>query len=86
MDGAQREAALIPIEDIFADCPAVTLPDFYARLAHAGAPIYQKKIKTDHPLGTRVRFYDKNGFFALAEAALDSEGEEILRSLRLFVL
>lgn len=86
MSEAQRVAALIPIEDIFADCPAVTLPDFYARLAHAGAPIYQKKIKTDYPLGTRVRFYDKEGFFALAEAARDSEGEEILKSLRLFVL
>ncbi len=86
MSEAEKEASVIPVEDIFSDLPKIELPDFYARLAHAGAPIYQKKIKTDLPLGTRVRFYDKNGFFALAEAATDTEGEAILQSLRIFVL
>ena len=86
MSEEQRRSLLIPTEEIFATLPSVTLPDFYARLAHAGAPIYQKKIKTSFPLGTRVRFYDRTGFFALAEAAEDAEGESILRSLRLFAL
>ncbi len=86
MTEEQKAASLIPVEDIFAASARVILPDFYARLAHAGAPIYQKKIKTAFPLGTRVRLCDKNGFFALAEASTDTEGEAILRSLRIFVL
>ena len=86
MTEEQRLRTLIPTEEIFEDFPAVTLPDFFARLAHAGAPLYQKKLKTDFPLGARVKLYDKEGFFALAEAAEDAEGERVLRSLRLFVL
>jgi tRNA pseudouridine55 synthase len=86
MTEKERLAALIPLSEIFASFPRVTLPDFYARLAHAGAPIYQKKLKTDFALGERVAFYDKNGFFALAEAALDREDEPVLRSLRLFAI
>jgi len=86
MTEEERMHTLIPTAEIFRDLPRVDLPDFYARLAHAGAPIYQKKIKTAFPEGTRVAFYDKAGFFALTEAATDSEGEAVLRSLRLFVL
>lgn len=82
----ERESLLIPIDEIFSDFPRVTLPPFFARLALAGAPIYQKKIGTAFPEGTRVAFYDSEGFFALAEAAFDKEGEAILRSLRLFRL
>ena len=82
----ERESLLIPIDEIFSDFPRVTLPPFFARLALAGAPIYQKKIGTAFPEGTRVAFYDSEGFFALAEAALGKEGEAILRSLRLFRL
>lgn len=82
----ERESLLIPIDEIFSDFPRVTLPPFFARLALAGAPIYQKKIGTAFPEGTRVAFYDSEGFFALAEAAHDKEGEAILRSLRLFRL
>ncbi len=86
MSEEEKEKTVIPVEDIFSDLPRVTLPDFYARLAHAGAPIYQKKIGAAFPLGTRVRFYDKNGFFALAQADRDTDGADILKSLRLFVL
>lgn len=83
MTEAERLATLIPLEEIFKSEVRVTLPDFFARLALSGAPIYQKKIKTDIPLGTRVALYDKDGFFALAESA-QKEGEAVLRSLRLF--
>ncbi len=82
----EREGLLIPLSDIFAHLPAVTLPPFFARLALSGAPIYQKKIGTAFPDGQRVAFFDKEGFFALAEAATDAEGESVLRSLRLFRL
>lgn len=85
LSAAEREHTLIPLSEIFEKDARVTLPDFYARLAHAGAPIYQKKIKTSFPLGTRVALYDKDGFFALAEAA-EKDGEAVLRSLRLFKL
>lgn len=83
---AEREGLLIPLAEIFSAFPRVTLPPFFARLAHAGAPIYQKKIGTDFAEGSRVAFFDADGLFALAEAALDKEGERVLRSLRLFTL
>lgn len=80
----EREGLLIPLSEIFEGFPRVTLPPFFARLALAGAPIYQKKIGTAFDTGTVVALYDALGFFALAEAALDDEGERVLRSLRLF--
>ncbi len=83
MTEESRAATLIPLAEIFKDDERVTLPDFYARLALSGAPIYQKKIKTDIPLGTRVALYDKEGFFALAVSD-EKDGEAVLRSLRLF--
>ena len=45
---------------------------------------YLKKIGKHFDLGTRLRIYDENGFFALAKAVTDTEGERVLRSLRLF--
>ena len=80
----EREGLLIPLSEIFEGFPRVTLPPFFARLALAGAPIYQKKVGTAFDTGTVVALYDALGFFALAEAALDDEGERVLRSLRLF--
>lgn len=80
----EREGLLIPLSEIFKDFPRVVLPPFFARLALAGAPIYQKKISSSFDEGTVVALYDENGFFALAEAVTDREGERVLRSLRLF--
>ena len=80
----EREGLLIPLSEIFKDFPRVDLPPFFARLALAGAPIYQKKISSSFEEGTVVALYDENGFFALAKAVTDTEGERVLRSLRLF--
>ena len=80
----QREGLLIPLPEIFEKFPRVTLPPFFARLALAGAPIYQKKIGTAFEEGNVVALYDEYGFFALAEAVINDEGERVLRSLRLF--
>ena len=80
----EREKSLIPLSEVFKDLPKVTLPPFFARLALAGAPIYQKKIGTAFEDGKRVALYDTDGFFALAEAVTDAEGDRVLRSLRLF--
>jgi len=63
----ERDALLIPTENLFADLPAVTLPAFYERLAKNGAEIYQKKIGTHFPGGARVRVCGGEGFFGIGE-------------------
>lgn len=55
------------VEEIFAAYSEVALPDFFARLARNGHEIYLKKINADLEVGTRVKLYDKNGFFAIGE-------------------
>ena len=77
MSEAERDALLLPIEDAFADLPAVKLPPFFAKLAHSGLEIYQKKIGTHLTDGTMVRFYDENGFFALGEVRPYEDGSAI---------
>lgn len=83
MSEGERQAALIPVEALFADCAAVTLPPFFARLAHNGLPIYLKKIGRADPLGTRLRLCDENGFFALGEVRAEAEGVAV-RPIRQF--
>ncbi|MBO5052185.1 MAG: tRNA pseudouridine(55) synthase TruB [Clostridia bacterium] len=83
MSEGERQAALIPVEGLFADCEAVTLPPFFARLAHNGLPIYLKKIGRVDPLGTRLRLCDENGFFALGEVRAEAEGVAV-RPIRQF--
>ena len=74
MTEAERMAALIPVENVFASAPAVHLPPFFARLARSGQQIYQKKIGTSYPLGHKIRMMDEGGFFALGEVReYDSE-------------
>ncbi len=77
MDDEGRRASLLPVETLFAGLPAVTLPPFFARLAHAGAEIYQRKIGTDYPEGARVRLLDEDGFFSLGEVRAFPEGSAI---------
>lgn len=67
MTDAEREAAVLPIEYIFREWREVTLPDFFARLAHSGLEIYLKKIGICAEVGERVRLSDGAGFFALGE-------------------
>jgi hypothetical protein len=63
----------------------VTLSDFYARLCRSGCEIYQHKINSHFPLGTRVRICDKDGFFALGEVREYEDGTAI-KSIKLLVL
>lgn len=74
---AERNALLLPIEDAFADLPAVKLPPFFAKLAHSGLEIYQKKIGTHYPDETMLRFFDESGFFALGEVRAYEDGSAI---------
>lgn len=85
MTEEERRACILPIESIFLTCPAVTLSRFYARLAHCGATLLQRKLQVDYPAGTRVRLCDEGGFFALAEA-VDTEEGIALRPCKLFSL
>ena len=77
MTESEREAKVLPVERIFLDLPEVKLPDFFARLAHSGLEIYQKKISTDFEIGERVRLCDKNGFFAVGEVREFDDGTAI---------
>ncbi len=77
MDIAARQALLRPTECLFRELPSVRLSDFYARLAQNGAEIYQRKINTNFPVGTRLRISDKDGFFALGEVRSYDEGTAI---------
>lgn len=77
IDIAARQALLRPTESLFRELPSVRLSDFYARLARNGAEIYQRKINTNFPVGTRLRISDRDGFFALGEIRSYDEGTAI---------
>ena len=63
----ERSALLLPTETLFTHLPKITLSDFFAGLSRNGCEIYQKKIGSSHTLGTMLRVYDKNGFYAVGE-------------------
>ncbi len=86
MDDDQRMAQLRPVEVLFAELPAVNLPNFYARLCRNGCEIYQAKIRTDLAIGTRVRICDAKGrFFALGEVR-EYESGTAIAMIKLFEL
>lgn len=84
MSEEERMAVLIPVEKVFADAPSVHLPPFFARLARSGLEIYQKKIGTSYPLGTKLRMKDDAGFFALGEVREYEEGVAI-KPIKMFL-
>lgn len=69
MSADERIAALVPSEKLFPSLDALSLPDFYARLALNGCEIYQKKIKSDFPVGAAVRVYAGREFIGLGEVS-----------------
>ena len=85
MSEDERAKVLIPTESLFYGLEAVKLPEFYERLCRNGAEIYQKKIKTDYNVGTRVRIYGKDGFFALGEV-MDYDDGSAVKAIKLFDL
>ena len=58
---------VVPVSRIFEKFRAVTLSDFFARLARSGLEIYLSKIGFSGDVGERVAMYDKDGFFAVGE-------------------
>ncbi len=86
MSDAERAAHLLPIERLFDDLPAVRLPAFFEKLSRSGCEIYQKKIGTDHKIGTRVRLFDEKGdFYALGEVR-EYEGGSAIKAIKHFAL
>lgn len=85
MTEEERISHLLPLETAFSDLAQVKLTAFYARLAHNGCEVYLQKIRTDLALGTRVRLYDADGFFAVGEVRDFADGRAIkpIKLLRL---
>lgn len=77
MSADERIAALVPSEKLFPSLDALSLPDFYARLALNGCEIYQKKIKSDFPVGAAVRVYAGREFIGLGEVGEYPDGTAV---------
>jgi tRNA pseudouridine55 synthase len=73
----ERDALLIPTEELFRSLDSVALPAFYERLAKNGAQIYQKKIGSHFPVGTLLRVHGSEGFFGIGEVREYEEGSAI---------
>ena len=82
----ERISMVRPCESLFFDCPGVHVNDFEAKLIRGGTELYQKKLQTDFPIGTRIRLYQKDLFFALGEVRDYEERGTAIKPIRLFVL
>lgn len=85
MSKEEREALVIPTEQIFKGWRGVTLSDFFSRLAHSGVELYLSKLGISLSLGERVRLSDKDGFFAIGEVR-EFENGLAIKPIRQFVL
>ncbi len=81
----ERISLLKPVENAFDELQSVTLAPFFAKLCKDGCEIYLKKIGKHFDLGTRLRIYDENGFFALGEVREYKDGNAI-KMIKLFSL
>lgn len=77
MSMEERLAALSPCEKLFGELDSVSLPDFYARLCKNGCEIYQKKIKTAFPVGTRLRVYGGGDFIGVGDVREYPDGTAV---------
>lgn len=86
MDMGERLERLRPVEELFSDLEAVSLPDFYRTLCRNGCEIYLKKIGVSFPAGQRLRLCDASGrFFALGEVGEYEDGAAV-KAIKIFVL
>ncbi len=82
----ERLACLVPTERLFVSLPPLPLPAFYEKLCRSGCEIYLKKLRTELPVGQRVRLFGANGcFFALGEVREYPDGLAV-KSLKIFDL
>ncbi len=85
MEYEERCTLLRPVESLFSTLPAVKLQPFFEKLSRSGNEIYQKKIKTDFIVGTRVRLVGADGFYALGEVRGYPDGSAI-KVIKLFLI
>lgn len=83
MSPDERFALLRPTESLFGDLEAVKLSPFFEKLSRDGNEIYQKKIGTSYPEGTRLRLVGGNGFYALGEVR-DYPNGSAIKVIKLF--
>ena len=83
MSEDERSALILPVERIFEKHPIVTLAPFFEHLGRSGCELYQTKLGTSFPLGTLVRLYGADGFFALGEVR-EYEGATAIKPIRQF--
>ena len=81
----ERAALLRPVESLFDKLPILTLPEFFEKLSRNGCEIYQKKLGTEYPTGTRLRIHGKDGFYALGEV-FDYPDGSAAKIIKLFSL
>lgn len=89
MSDEERLSALLPLETLFDDLPALRLVPFYEKLLRSGCRVLTEKLGAEAKKlapGARVRLCDASGlFFALGEAE-DTEDGVVLKSIKTFVL
>ena len=82
----ERLGCLLATEELFSDLDALTLSAFCTSRCRNGCEIYQSRIGTDYPVGTRLRLYDSAGtFFALGEVRAYEAGTAV-KMIKLFRL
>ena len=86
IDEPDRMGLLLPTERLFDDLEAVRLPTFFEKLFRDGCPIYQKKIKTNYPVGTRVKICSENGRFFALGSIVEREEVTAIKSVKIFEL
>lgn len=78
MDKEALRDVLIPVDKMFEEYNAVTLPAFYSKLFKNGCEIYLKKLRPQgidrNAEGVFYRVYDNDGFIALAESVRFEKG------------
>ena len=83
MSQSEREALLVPPENLFLEAPCVRFPEFYTKLFKSGCEIYQRKIGTDFPVNTFLRVYEGNEFLSLAQVK-EFDGGSAIKSIKFF--
>ena len=81
MTEEERLSLLRPTESLFADLPALTPNEFYARLLRSGCTVLTKKLGADRSfsdtVGARLRLCDERGFFSLGEIVQTDDGTAV---------
>lgn len=80
----ERLGLLIPTESLFSELDSVTLPPFFERLFRSGCGIFQKKLGTNFPIGTRLRIYSQSGKFIALGEVKELDEQSAIKSVKMF--